>query len=124
MIRLIALLVMFLPIAPNGAFADSQQVKGSEFVTIMNGNTLLATNKAGVKFKAFFVSGGIATYEDETGARDQGSWRIRDDQEVCVTWKKIEDGKERCARVFSGGGELTWKGDNISGEGKLMGGVR
>lgn len=124
MIRLVASLIMFLPMASIGAFAEAKQVKGSEFVTIMNGNTLHATNKAGVKFKAFFVSGGMASYEDETGARDQGSWRIRDDQEVCVTWKKIEEGKERCARVFANGGELTWKGDNISGEGKLMGGVR
>lgn len=124
MIRLVALLVMFLPIASNGALAQSRQVKGSEFVTIMTGNTLVATNKAGVKFKAFFLSGGMASYEDEAGARDQGKWRIRDDQEVCVTWKKIEDGQERCASVYVNGSELVWKGDNISGEGKLMGGVR
>ena len=124
MIRLATLLIMFLPVASSNTFADSRQVKGSEFVTIMNGNTLLATNKAGVKFKAFFVSGGIATYEDEAGERDQGSWRIKDGEEVCVTWKKIEDGQERCARVYTNGSELTWKGENISGEGKLLGGVR
>ncbi len=106
------------------AFAQSRQVKGSEFITIMNGNTLSATNKAGVKFKAYFIAGGIATYEGEDGMRDQGKWRINNNDEVCVTWNSIAEGQERCARVYENGNELTWKGEHVSGEGKLLGTVR
>lgn len=122
--RFIFLLAAVLLLTPTGTSAQSRQVKGSEFVTIMSGNTLLATNKAGVKFKAWFLSGGNATYEDEKGARDQGSWRIKEDEQVCVTWKKIGEARERCARVYVEANELVWRGDGVSGDGKLLGGVR
>lgn len=120
----IPLLSAVLLLASSGAHAQPRQIKGSEFVTIMNGNTLQATNKAGVKFKAFFLNGGIASYEDEAGKRDQGTWRIKDDEKVCVTWKMIGNGQERCARVFVEGSDLVWRGEDASGDGKLMGGVR
>jgi len=120
----IALLAAVLLLVPADANAEPQQVKGSSFVTIMSGNTLLATNRAGVKFKAYFLSGGIASYEDENGVRDQGRWRIRNDEDVCVAWKAIDDGQEHCARVYADNSELTWKGENIFGTGKLLGGVR
>ena len=106
------------------ATAQERQVKGSNFVTLMNGNTLSATNKAGVKFKAYFVGGGIATYEDEGGARDHGRWRVKDGDEICVTWKKVGSGQERCARVFLRGSVFLWRGKHISGEGKLLGSVQ
>lgn len=105
------------------AFAQSRQVKGSEFVTIMKGNTLSATSNAGVEYKAYFIGGGIATYEDENGKRDHGKWRINSNDEVCVTWNTIAEGQERCARVYENGNELVWKGEHISGEGKLLGTV-
>ena len=118
------MLFAILAVAPwSGGIAQERQVLGSEFVTIMNGNTLDATNKAGVKFKAYFLGGGIATFEGEDGTRDQGRWRIKDD-EVCVTWKTINDGQEHCARVYATGNEFVWRGETVSGEGKLLGGVR
>ncbi|MGI9478487.1 MAG: hypothetical protein ACR2PI_17425 [Hyphomicrobiaceae bacterium] len=113
-----------LLLTPTYGNAQERQVKGSEFVTIMNGNTLSATNKAGVKFKAYFVGGGIATYEDEKGTRDHGRWRVKNGEEVCVIWKMVNNGQEHCARVYVSGNEILWKGEHISGEGKLLGTVQ
>ena len=123
MARLTFLVAAALLLTTASGYAQSRQVKGSEFVTIMGGNTLSATDTDGVKYKAFFLPGGIATYEDETGKRDNGKWRISENDEVCVTWKTIADGQERCARVYENGNELVWKGEHISGEGKLLGTV-
>ena len=117
------LLSAALLLAVPAAAAERTQVKGSAFVTIMNGNTLLATDERGVRFKAYFVAGGVATYEDETGRTDSGRWRIENGEQVCVAWTGIAGGKERCARVYTEGNAVTWTGDGVSGRGKLLGAV-
>ena len=105
------------------AWAEKEQVRGSQFVTIMSGNTLAGENRDGVTFKAYFLAGGRATYEDRDGKRDEGTWRIRDGEFVCVTWKTLNDGAERCARVYSEGAKVIWRGEGINGAGELLGSV-
>jgi hypothetical protein len=106
------------------ARSQSQQLTGANFATVMQSNTLSATNKDGVNFKAYFLPGGVATYNDENGLTDTGEWLIKDGDQVCLTWNKVADGKEHCAKVYVQGKELIWKGDAISGEGRLLGGVQ
>ena len=55
--------------------------------------------------EARFVAGGIASYEDETGKRDRGSWRIRDGEQVCLTWNTIAGGREQFSVELDG---RTW----------------
>jgi hypothetical protein len=118
------LVVATVQLVATQAWAQPKQLKGSQFVTAMKSNTLSATSRAGVKFKAYFLAGGSATYEDENGIEDHGQWRIKNGDQVCIVWKQIEEGLENCARIYAEGDDLIWKGDNISGEGRLLGGVR
>lgn len=112
-----------LTLGTSFARAETEQIRGSQFVTIMSGNTLSGENRDGVTFKAYFLAGGRATYEDRDGGRDEGTWRIKDGELVCVTWKKLNEGAERCARVYSEGAKVVWRGDGVNGEGVLLGSV-
>lgn len=119
-----AVLALFVLMGTFPARSQPQQLTGTNFATVMQDNTLSATNKGGVKFKAYFLPGGVATYKDEHGAEDNGTWRIKDGDQVCIVWNKIAGGEEHCAKVYVEGKDLIWKGDASSGEGKLMGSVQ
>jgi hypothetical protein len=58
------------------ASAEPQPVRGDQFITMMEGNTLSGTTAAGDAFNVYFLAGGTATYQDATGTRDAGSWHI------------------------------------------------
>lgn len=105
------------------AAAEPQPVRGSQFVTMMQGNTLSGTTPTGDEFNMYFLAGGIATYEDNAGARDSGSWRIDSEGDVCVAWQYHADTQERCFRVTVDGSKVAWAGKMGTSEGKLRGGI-
>src|SRR5262249_60524787 len=69
------------------AAAAPRQVQGSQFIEMMNGNTLSGTNAAGQAFNVYFLPGGVATYQDASGTRDPGTWHLDKDGYVCVAWQ-------------------------------------
>ena len=114
-----SLLIFFLTFS--AAQAQEKQLKGIMFVTIMNGNTLAGKNEEGIDFKAYFLSGGRATYEDAAGNRDAGIWHLKNDDRICVKWEHRKDGLEQCAIVTLEGRNISWKGSGGSGKAKLLG---
>jgi len=105
------------------AAAAPQAVRGGQFISMMQGNTLSGTNASGATVNIYFLPGGGATYEDSTGTRDGGSWHIDKDGDVCVAWQNPADRQEGCFRVMVDGGKVTWEGKAGSGRGTLRGGV-
>ena len=105
------------------AAADPQKVRGSQFITMMQGNTLSGTNAEGKPFKVYFLAGGIATYTDASGTRDSGSWHLDKDGDVCVAWQNPADRQEGCFRVTVDGSKVAWEGKSGSGRADLRGGV-
>jgi hypothetical protein len=109
--------------AVEAAAAAPQPVRGSQFVTMMQGNTLSGTSPTGDAFNMYFLPGGVATYEDDGGARDSGTWRIDDEGDVCVTWQFHSDQSERCFRVTVDGNKIGWESKEGTGSEKLRGGI-
>ncbi len=105
------------------AAADPQKVRGSQFITMMDGNTLSGTNAAGDAFNIYFLAGGTATYQDATGTRDGGSWHLDKDGDVCVAWQNSEDRQDGCFSVTVDGAKVAWEGKAGSGRAALRGGV-
>ena len=101
--------------------AETEVLKGTKFIAVMNGNTISGKTKAGTEFHAYFLTGGIAGYEDKAGEKDTGTWRMREDGAVCVTWKGPPAGKERCAIVKLKGRTLKFEGNARFGQVELLG---
>src|SRR5262249_40207210 len=113
--------LIMLAAAP--AAAAPQTVQGGQFISMMEGNTLSGTNASGAAVNLYFLAGGVATYQDSTGARDSGSWHIDNDGDVCVAWQNPADRQEGCFRVTVDGDKVSWEGKGGSGRGTLRGGV-
>ena len=105
------------------AAAAPQQVRGGQFIEMMNGNTLSGTNAAGQAFNVYFLPGGVATYQDASGTRDPGTWHLDKDGDVCVAWQNPADRQEGCFHVTVDGGNVSWEGKAGSGRAVLRGGV-
>lgn len=111
-----------LPITPP-AVAEPQPVRGSQFVTMMQSNTLSGTSRSGAAYNLYFLPGGILSYEDSTGARDHGTWALDADDDVCVDWHGAADRQKGCFHVMVDGDRMTWRGKSGSGRAILRGGI-
>ena len=113
--------VVAAAVAP--AAAEPQKVRGNQFITMMQGNTLSGTNAAGTSFNVYFLPGGTATYDDAAGTRDSGSWHLDEDGDVCVAWQNPADLQEGCFSVIVDGPKVNWEGKAGGGRATLRGGV-
>jgi hypothetical protein len=113
--------VLAAAIAP--AAAEPQKVRGDQFITMMEGNTLSGINAGGTPFNLYFLPGGTATYDDGGGTRDSGSWHLDKEGDVCVTWQNPADRQEGCFSVTVDGRKVNWEGKAGSGRATLRGGV-
>jgi len=120
-VQALSLLVLLAVSSP--AIAAPQVVRGDQFVTMVRSNTISGTTTAGGAFNVYFLEGGVVTYEDAKGTRDQGTWRIDKDGDVCVAWQNPDDRKEGCFRVTVDGSKVSWVGKAGSGRASLRGGV-
>lgn len=105
------------------AHGDPRPVKGDQFITMMESNTLSGHTAAGTAFNIYFLSGGIATYVDEKGVRDSGNWHLDKDGDVCVAWRDPAERQQGCFRVTVDDDKVTWEGKEGGGRGVLRGGI-
>jgi hypothetical protein len=105
------------------SLAAPEVLKGERFIDVMNGNTVSGTTASGAAFNIYFVEGGDVTYEDSSGAHDNGRWSMDPDGDVCITWRKHDAGHQSCYLVTANGDQVTWKGKTGSHEALLRGGV-
>ena len=104
------------------AAAEPQAVRGNQFISMMDGNTLSGTSAAGTAFNLYFLPGGIATYQDAAGTRDSGTWRLDEQGDVCVAWQTA-DQQDGCFRVTVDGSKVAWEGKEGGGRAALRGGI-
>ena len=102
---------------------ERERLRGTQFVNLARGNTFYGTRDNGVRFKVFFLSGFKATYIDETGRRDTGDWRLREDDAICVRWFNLAAGKEVCNVLFRDGKRIILSGDGPLREIQFLGTV-
>lgn len=117
----IYLIFGLLSVSAVTAGAASDQLRGTQFLYVLNGNTLAGTNDQGTAFHAYFLAGGTATYEDAEGFRDVGEWTVREDTLLCVRWRHMENGAERCGTASLSGKTLIFKGGLSSSPIRVIG---
>jgi hypothetical protein len=105
-----------------GIGAGPRLLKGDEFITVMQNNTLSGTTPAGAAFNVYFLPGGTVSYRDATGARDTGVWHL-DNGGVCVDWRDPGDKAQGCFRVRVDGDRVTLEGPSGSSRATLRGGI-
>lgn len=108
--------------------AAADQLRGTEFLYVLNGNTLTGTDDQGVFFFAYFLAGGTATYEDANGFRDTGIWSVRSDVFLCIKWRQLGGNAEHCGTASLSGKTLTLNGGGLPTPvrviGTIAGGLR
>ena len=105
------------------AHSEPTQLVGNMFINAMKGNTLSGRTSDGVPYNAYFLSGGLVTYQAASGEKDTGRWHIGDDGRLCVKFVKRDQGKENCFVVELEGRTLSWRGENGAEHGTLRGGI-
>jgi hypothetical protein len=103
--------------------ARAEQLRGVNFITVVQRNTLAGKTADGVRFNTYFLPGGMATYEDAKGVTDHGTWMLDPEGDVCVTWSKMLAGKQNCYRVVIEKSAITWSNKDSTMHGDLLGGV-
>src|SRR5262245_27487576 len=84
-------------------------MRGDHFVTMMDGNVLSGTDKAGSPFNLYFLPGGEATYVARGGTPVYGRWQLDKDGDVCVQWPRSTDVMRGCFDVTVDGAKVTWR---------------
>jgi hypothetical protein len=110
-------------LAPSGACAAAEQLKGNRFLEVMQNNTLSGTTAGGAAYNLYFLPGGEVTWDEAGGETERGRWSMDPDGDVCISFAKVDDGDQRCYRVEVDGSKVTWDGKAGSGQATLRGGV-
>jgi hypothetical protein len=115
--RLLIATALGLIVTAGPALAAAEQLWGQRFIDVMQDNTLSGETTGGAPFNMYFLPGGEVTYDDASGGRDHGRWRMDPDGDVCV------QGRDHCFAVYIEGDRISWRDKAASGENVLRGGV-
>jgi hypothetical protein len=98
-------------------------VKNTNFINIVQNNTLIGTATDGAHFRVYFLPGGMVTYQDNRDKTDHGTWMLNKSGDVCITWASLLAGKQNCYQVTVDKAHVTWGNKDMSNQGGLVGGV-
>lgn len=120
--RLTASLSMLAIAWPLVSQAD-ELVKNTNFINIVQNNTLVGTASDGARFRVYFLPGGMVTYQDNRDKNDHGTWMLNKSGDVCITWASLLAGKQNCYQVTVDKARVTWGNRDMNNQGGLVGGV-
>ena len=103
--------------------AAASLLQGDRFITAVKDNTVSGKTHKGTAFNLYFLAGGKVTYTDATGARDDGSWRLDPDGDVCVAWQHDKGVPRGCFHVVTHGRRLSWRAKSTQQDAVLRGSV-
>jgi hypothetical protein len=119
---LTACLAMSTLALPSTSQAD-ELVKNTNFINIVQNNTLVGTAMDGAHFRVYFLPGGMVTYQDNRDKSDHGTWMLNKNGDVCITWASLLAGKQNCYQVAVNKSRVTWGNKDMTNQGGLVGGV-
>jgi hypothetical protein len=117
------LLISSMTLLISSMTASAADVRGDQFITEMDGNTLSGTNASGLAFNLYFLAGGQVTYTNVAGARVNGTWHLDQNGDVCIQWPRPVDAMAGCFRMSIDGDTVIWRSAKASGRGVLRGNV-
>ena len=121
-VRSILLAAPLLSLFPLAAGAD--KLPPSQFISVMQNNTLTGRDAENHRFHVYFLPGGIVTYQNRRGVNDQGTWMLNKDGDVCITWHSLMAGRQNCYAVNVDKNNITFGNEDSSLKGDLLGGVQ
>jgi hypothetical protein len=98
-------------------------MRGDQFITVMDGSTLSGTDSAGSTFNLYFLPGGHLTYAGRAGTSVYGTWNFDKDGDLCVRLPRHVDALKGCFAVAVDGAKVTWRAKHLSGSAQLRGSV-
>jgi hypothetical protein len=119
----IVLLAFTAAVAAAAQPASADILKGDRFITAMKDNTVSGKTADGTAYNEYFLPGGIATYTDTAGARDNGRWRLDSNGDVCVDWQHGIAATQGCFRVTADGRNVSWEQKSAQADVTLRGAV-
>lgn len=105
------------------AGAHASDLRGDNFITAMDGNTLSGGRSDGSEFNVYFLPGGSATYSTHAGEHDSGTWRLDREGDVCIKWQKGAHPLEGCFRVSFDRDRVSWRNKDGTTRAELRGDV-
>lgn len=99
----------------SSAAPSAADMRGDQFVTMMDGNALSGTDAAGTPFNLYFLPGGQATYTSRA-ATVPGTWELDRDGDVCMHWQGHVGPMTGCFVAASEGDKVTWRPKSHHGE--------
>ncbi|HVJ42554.1 MAG TPA: hypothetical protein VM639_13710 [Dongiaceae bacterium] len=112
--------LLSMPLFP----ASADKLPPSQFISVMQNNTLTGRDADHVRFHVYFLPGGIVTYENRHGINDHGTWMLNKNGNVCITWASMMAGKQNCYSVNVDKNNITFSNEDASLKGDLLGGVQ
>ncbi|HVI92230.1 MAG TPA: hypothetical protein VM659_28330 [Dongiaceae bacterium] len=117
---LLAAPLLSLPLFP----ASAEKLSPSQFISVMQNNTLTGRDAENHRFHVYFLPGGIVTYENRRGVTDHGTWMLNKNGDVCITWSSLMAGKQNCYAVNVDKNNITFGNEDTTLKGDLLGGVQ
>jgi hypothetical protein len=117
---LLAAPLLSLPLFP----AMAEKLSPSQFISVVQSNTLTGRDKENHRFHVYFLPGGIATFENRHGVNDHGTWMLNKNGDVCITWSSLMAGKQNCYAVSVDKNAITFGNEDTTIKGDLLGGVQ
>jgi hypothetical protein len=106
-----------------GVPAEARDLRGDNFISTLNGNTLTGKLADGTPYRIYFVPGGQATMQQGAHAPLFGSWALDKAGDVCLKWPSGGAAANGCYRVSFNGSKVTWSNKDGTRRGGLLGGV-
>jgi hypothetical protein len=103
--------------------AEANDLRGDNFISTVNRNTLTGTMRNGTPYRIYFVPGGQATLQLGTQEPVFGTWALDKVGDVCLKWPRGAAAEDGCYRVRFDGSKVTWSNKNVTHKGGLLGGV-
>jgi len=110
--------LLFVTSMPD-AVAD---MRGDQFITMMDGNTLSGSDSAG-SFNLYFLPGGQLTYVGHAGKEVYGAWRLDKDGDICLRLPHGADALNGCFATSVDGTRVTWRAKHRAVDAQLRGSV-
>ena len=123
MARLMPLTILVTMSLLFSAMSSTADVRGDEFITAMDGNSISGIGPNGIAFSLYFLAGGDVIYSRLGRANVRGTWWINHDGDVCIKWPERVEALEGCFQMSFDGDTIIWRNKSASGHGKLHGSV-
>jgi hypothetical protein len=105
------------------ATSSAADLRGDEFITTVDGNTISGNAADGRAYDLHFLPGGHATYSSFGRANVSGTWQLDRDGDVCIKWPERVAALEGCFRMSFDSDTVIWRNRSVSGRGILRGSV-